>query len=485
MTEQMAPRCGKLASILLGFLIVTGWLTSPAYSQSFDFDRLRRSIDDYVVIVKIKVEVSFGTQTNEHEEELLGTVVTDGGLVVFDGGFLREDNPFIPSGGFPIRSTPTRVRVTTLGGEELTADYVGVDRFTSFGFVQVTAAGRKFKPVRFVPVPAFEVGSWLATFILLPEFVEPRLSADIGMISSMVRAPESFPLTVGFSPVEFGGLLFDEKLRPVGLLGELTDPTQRDGSSDDMMDPYGGMEMPLLGVITAERLEKLIADPPRRGQTGRSWLGITMQALTPDIAEFLKIAAPGGILVNEIMPGSPAENCGLQVGDIIYTVRGERVDVDREEELSVFQRQVSTFGVGSSVDLGILRPRDDGTLDSLAMTALLTAAPLAASEAAEYEYAPFEMTVRDLVFSDYVGFNVEQNSLTGVVVTEISPGGLASISGLNPGDVISQVNNQATASTQEFEAQMSALQSERPEEIVFFVWRFGQTLFVHVRAEWP
>ncbi len=119
------------------------------------------------------------------------------------------------------------------------------------------------------------------------------------------------------------------------------------------------------------------------------------------------------------------------------------------------------------------------------MTALLTAAPLAASEAAEYEYAPFEMTVRDLVFSDYVGFNVEQNSLTGVVVTEISPGGLASISGLNPGDVISQVNNQATVSTQEFEAQMSVLQSERPEEIVFFVWRFGQTLFVHVRAEWP
>jgi serine protease Do len=271
----------------------------------------------------------------------------------------------------------------------------------------------------------------------------------------------------------------------VGLLGELSNPTQRDGDRDDMMNPYGGMEIPLLGVITAERLEKLIADPPRRGQTARSWLGITMQSLTPDIAEFLKIASPGGILVNEIVPGSPAESCGLQVGDVIYTILGERVEVDREEKLSAFQRRVSALGVGTTVSLGVLRPRDDGAPDTVQMTALLTAAPLAASDAAEFEYSPFEMTVRDLVFSDYIGFNVEQNSLTGVVVTEITPGGLANISGLYPGDVITRVNDMAVSSTEEFSTQMAALEAERPAEIVFFVWRFGQTLFIHVRTEWP
>jgi S1-C subfamily serine protease len=475
----------KAALVSLGYLAFAAGPTSSARAQSFDFGRLRRSIDDYVVILKIKVEFSFGTQTNEHEEQLLGTIVTEDGLVVFDGAFLNEDNPFVPSGGFSFRSTPTRVKVTTLTGAEFSAQYVGVDRFTSFGFAQIVDAGRKFKPVRFVSAATFQVGSWLATFVLLPEFVEPRLSADIGMISSLVTAPESFPLTVGFSPVEFGGVLFDEKLRPVGLLGELSNPTQRDGDRDDMMNPYGGMEIPLLGVITAERLEKLIADPPRRGQTARSWLGITMQSLTPDIAEFLKIASPGGILVNEIVPGSPAESCGLQVGDVIYTILGERVEVDREEKLSAFQRRVSALGVGTTVSLGVLRPRDDGAPDTVQMTALLTAAPLAASDAAEFEYSPFEMTVRDLVFSDYIGFNVEQNSLTGVVVTEITPGGLANISGLYPGDVITRVNDMAVSSTEEFSTQMAALEAERPAEIVFFVWRFGQTLFIHVRTEWP
>ena len=485
MIRLLTTHFKAVALVFFGYLAVVAGPTSSVRAQSFDFDRLRRSIDDYVVILKIKVEYSFGTQTNEREEQLLGTIITEDGLVIFDGGFLSEDNPYVPSGGFSFRSTPTRIKVTTLAGVEFSAEYVGVDRFTSFGFVRVVDAGRKFTPVRFVPTATFEVGRWLATFVLLPEFVEPRLSADIGMISSLVRAPESFPLTVGFSPMEFGGILFDEKLRPVGLLGELSNPTQREGARDETLDPYGGMEMPLLGVITAERLEKLIADPPRRGQTARSWLGITMQALTPDIAEFLKIASPGGILVNEIVPGSPAASCGLYVGDVIYTILGERVEVDREERLSAFQQRVSTLGVGTTVSLGVLRPHDDGTLDTIETTALLTAAPLAASDAAESEYAPFEMTVRDLVFSDYIGFNIEQNSLAGVVVTEISPGGLANISGLYPGDVINRVNDQAVSSTEEFAAQMAALETERPAEVVFFVWRFGQTMFIHVRTDWP
>ena len=484
MNRQSSFLSAKL-TLTLVLLVAAAVPGRSIRAQDFDFGRLQSHIQDYLVILDIKVEFSFGTQTSEHEERLLATIVTEDGLVVFDGGFLNEDNPYAQSGSFSFRSTPTKVEVTTLAGNKFSAQYIGVDRFTSLGFAQVTDPGSKFKPVRFVPRATFEIGSWLATFVLLPEFVEPPISADIGMISGLIKTPESFPLTVGFSPMEFGGILFDEKLRPVGLLGELPDANRQSNTPDDMMDPYEGMDMPLLGVITAERLEKLIAEPPRRGQNGRSWLGITMQSLTPEIAEFLRITEPGGVLVNEIVPGSPAESCGLQVGDVIYTMSGERVEVDREEKLSVFQRRVSTLKVGSPVTLGVLRPRDDGSVDSVELTALLTAAPLAASEAAEFEYTPFEVTVRDLVFSDYIGFNVEQNSLTGVVVSEVRPGGLANISGLFPGDVISRVGDNSVSTVTEFEAEIVALESGRPAEVVFFVWRFGQTMFVHVRTEWP
>jgi len=481
MTRNRSLRCLTVWMTAAGLI---GSLAAVTRAQSFDFEKLRQRVSEYSVCVKIQVEFSFGTQTNEHEERLLGTIVSDDGLVVFDGGFLVEESPFVPTGGFSFRSTPRRITVITLDEREYVAEYVGVDRFTGFAFARITCADCKFSPVRFVKVSEFKVGSWLACFALLPEFVAPPLAADIGMISSAVTAPESFPLTVGFNSMEFASVLFDERLNAVGLLGALNDPARRDGQPGDIMESYDQMEVPLLGVITADRLDPLIADPPRRGQAARSWLGITMQSLTSDIADFLGLASPGGIVVNEVIPGSPAEAAGLTVGDVIYGVNGQRVDVDREEELSVFQRQVTNMGVGTSVELGVIRPVGDG-LDTLNLLAVLTAAPLAASDAEDFEYEPFEFTVRDLVFSDFIGFNVEQNSLNGVVVAELKPGGLAAISGLYPGDVIQRINDRNVISVEEFTEKMATVEAQRPSEVVFFVWRFGQTMFVNLRTDWP
>ncbi len=113
----------------------------------------------------------------------------------------------------------------------------------------------------------------------------------------------------------------------------------------------------------------------------------------------------------------------------------------------------------------------------------MAAAPLSASDAADYEYKPYELTVRNLVFSDFVDFNVEQNSLNGVVVTAMQPGGLADISGLAPGDVIQRVNDKAVGSVEEFTRVMAELDSGQRGEVILLVWRFGQTIFVNVRAE--
>jgi serine protease Do len=456
---------------------------TAARAQSFDFNELHRSIQPYTVILDIQVEFSFGTQTNEHEQRLLGTIVSEDGLVVFDGGLLQEENPLVPSFGFSFRATPKRIDVTTLDEKKYSAEYIGVDRFTRLGFARIVNGTRTFVPVKFVAAEKFEIGDWLATYALLPEYVDPPLTADIGMISSIVSAPEEFTLTVGFNSLEFASVLYDKKLRPVGLLGEMSDPTNSGADQGGFGDSFDRGQFPLLGVITADRLDKLIANPPQRGRTDRSWLGITMQGLTEDLADFLRIDNPGGIIVNEVVPGSPADLGGVSIGDVIYAINDQRVTVDRDEELAIFQRMVSALAPGTSVELGVYRPSPDG-LDSLRLVAVLSAAPLAASDAEEFEFEPFEFTVRDLVFSDFLNYNIEQSSLEGVVVAELKPGGLAAIGGLRPGDVIQRVNDRDVSSVAEFELYFDELEAERPTEVILFLWRFGQTLFVNVKTDW-
>ena len=136
------------------------------------------------------------------------------------------------------------------------------------------------------------------------------------------------------------------------------------------------------------------------------------------------------------------------------------------------------------VELTVIRSRGEDS-DTLQLSAHLMAAPLAASDAERYEYEAFEMTVRDLVFSDFLSFNVEQNSLEGVVVSQLKPGGLANISGLRPVDIIQRVNDQVVTSADDFSRFLAEIEAERPSEVVFFVWRFGQTLFINLRTDWP
>ncbi|MCP4685712.1 MAG: PDZ domain-containing protein [bacterium] len=479
-TQAMTSSFVAAVLVALSCLMLPGSIRA----QTFDFDRLEKDARQYTVIIDMKIEFSFGMQSNEHEQRLIGTLVSEDGLVMFDGGFLSESNPLSPMSSFSFRADPTTIEITTLEDEKFDAEYVGVDRQTGLGFIRITDAGdRRFTPVEFVTGRQFKLGEWLAVFMLLPEFVTPPTAADVGMVSTLVTSPEEFALTVGFNSLEMASVLFDEDMRPVGVLGTLTDPSSSDSDPGGLMESMGQFALPLLGVITGERLDKLIADPPQKGKTDRAWLGITLQALTEDIAGFLNMDTPGGIIVNEVVNGSPASASGLQVGDVLYEINNQQIEVNREEELVVFQRRIADMGAGTSVEFSILRPVDE-TIDTITLLAVLEAAPLAASDAPEYENDHLEFKSRDLVFADYVRFNVEQGGLNGVVVSELKQGGLAYIGGLHLGDIIQRVDGSDITSVDELSASMALLESERPEEIIFFIWRFNKTLFVNVKTDW-
>ncbi len=436
-----------------------------------------------MVIVDMKLEFSFGVHTADQQERYLGTIVTENGLVLFNGVALGE-NALAAFSPFPVKTTPTKIEVTTLDGRKYDAEYVGVDRFTQIGFIKIIGdENERFTPVIFSAGRRFEVGEWLTLYMLLPEFVSPSLAVDVGMVSSVVESPEFFPLTVGFSSLQMTSVVFDEELEPVGVLGALLDPSQANTDASGVLESFSQFGIPLLGVVVGERLDKLIADPPVKGQPDRGWLGIGLQALTPEMAQFWGLDVPGGIIVNDIVSDSPAERAGLIVGDIIYEVNGGQVAVDKDEKLPIFQRLIAEYGPGASVELAVLRRTESGA-DTLNLIAALGKAPLAATEAPTYEVEALEFEVRDLVFADYLFHNLKPESFSGVVVAELKRGGLADIGGLQLGDVIQSIGNVPVTSIEEVSAVMESIGLEKPREVIFFVWRDNKTLFVNVKTDW-
>jgi len=466
----------------LAALMILSFSPGTVRAQEFDFDKLQEKLNNYTVILDMKIEISFGMQTNEQEQRTLGTIVTEEGLVLFDGSFLATDNPLSAISGMTFKTTPTKIEITTLDGDKYEGEYVGVDDYTKLGFVRITTDEKTaFKPIKFTGNQKFVVGDWLALYMLLPEFVDPPLAADIGMVSLNIETPEEFPLTVGFSMLEAASVLFDKNLVPVGVLGSLMNPS--DNGENMFMESFSSFDFPLLGVITAERLDKLIKHPPEKGEVKRAWLGITLQSLTEDIAAFFNVDVPGGIIVNEVVKGSPAEKAGLQVSDMIVKINDQPIEIDRDELIPIFQRRISEMGAGTAVEFTILRP-DEDSVDTLKLFANLEQRPLGANDAEEYENEPLEFKVRNLVFSDYLFYNLDEDELSGVVVSEITMGGLSNIGGLLIGDIIQRINSTTVTTVEEVREAMAKIEEEKPTEVIFFVWRRNKTLFVNVKTDW-
>ena len=471
--------------LLIASVALVCWSSARAAIDppAFDFAKIEKQVRQFTVIVDIRVELSFGSQTEEQKMRLLGTIIDESGLVIFDGeGLSDETVPTLSNITMKIR--PTRLTARTLDGREFSGEFLGVDRFTHIGFGQLKAAnGEKFTPVKFATNPQFVIGSWLGLYMLLPEFANPPLAADVGMIAAQIETPEKFTLTMGLSSAQAMSVLFDRNYTPVGVVGSLPDPSASSSDAGGMLQGMNASDYPLMGVITGERLARLAANPPRRGKADRSWLGISLQALTPEIADYLKIPVSNGIIVNEVMRSSPASRAGLEIGDIISSVNSVPVLVDKEERVSIFQRMISELAPGTQVEFGVYRPNDGQTPTPLTVSVTIAQAPMTASESPEYDNKKLEFKVRDMVLADFISNNITDSTLTGVVVSNLKSGGLAMVGGLMLGDIVQKIGATSVSKIDDAKAAMDEVEKKKPSEVVFFVWRDGKTQFVNVKTD--
>ena len=174
-----------------------------------------------------------------------------------------------------------------------------------------------------------------------------------------------------------------------------------------------------------------------------TWLGATLQSVTPDIADSMSLKRPSGALISSIMRDGPAARAGLKVGDVIVSIDGQEVD-----DSNTFDYRFATKPLGGSAKLGVIRagrdmvsnialetapdsPRDEITIQSRS--------PLSGAKVANLSPAlADELQLK----------NIDQ----GVVILETDNGSYASNLGFQRGDVIEEVNGTHIAKTRDLES---------------------------------
>jgi serine protease Do len=197
-----------------------------------------------------------------------------------------------------------------------------------------------------------------------------------------------------------------------------------------------------------------------------------IQDVTPPLAKEFKLKDGKGALVGDVTAKSPAEKAGLKEGDIITEFNGKKVTDSRHLKLEVARAKP-----GESVSVKVLR---DGASKSLEVTVreLPGTEKLARGDSnkAEDTGTLNGVAVGDLdrATRQQLGIN---ESVKGVVVTEVQPDSAAAQAGLKPGDVIQEINRKPVRTAEEA---VKMTENTEDKTTLLRVWREGGSRFVVV-----
>jgi len=215
-----------------------------------------------------------------------------------------------------------------------------------------------------------------------------------------------------------------------------------------------------------------------RGKVTRGWLGVYIQAVTPELAESLELKDAHGALVAEVLKGGPAQTAGVKRGDVIVEFNGHPIGDSRELPL-----MVARTPLGTSVTLKVIRdkqPEELKTTITESHEAELASAATEGSHKGEPSVrSSFGLSVRDL--SPELARELGLDTNRGVVITSIEPGSRAEEAGLRQRDVIVEVNRAAVKDLAAYQQAVKA--GDKTKIVLLLVKRGDATLYFAVKPE--
>ncbi len=350
--------------------------------------------------------------------------------------------------------------VRTTDRREFKAEVVGSDRRSDTALLKVDIDDAS--SVQIGSAKGLEVGEWVLA-IGSPFGFDHSVTA--GIVSAKGRSLPSenyvpfIQTDVAINPGNSGGPLIDLDGNVVGVNSQIYSRT-------------GGF-MGLSFAVPIDLAMNVVDQLRTKGRVSRGWLGVMIQDVTRELAETFAMRHPRGALVAQVMPDSPAEKAGVQLGDVIVAFNGQRVNAS-----SSLPPLVGASPIDHPSDLKILREGKEMTLQVVigelpeeGKTGGI--GPLSKVQPAN----ALGLNVRDLSAEESEQLGLKHGS--GVLVEEIVAGPAAG-AGMLQGDVILMLNNQHVGSVDQFRGIVSDL--PQGKSVAVLVQREGGRLFMAMRT---
>jgi serine protease Do len=354
----------------------------------------------------------------------------------------------------------TQIRVTLHDRRVLNAKVIGVDKLTDLAVIKVDA--HDLPAVSWGDSTKLEPGQTVLAFG--SPFGYFQFSVTRGIVSAVNRQnPYSddarklggyIQTDAAINPGNSGGALVNSHGELVGINTFII--------SDSGSFAGAGFAIPAqIAKATADQLIKT-------GSVHHGYLGISMNDVTPENAHFFNLTDAAGAIVAQVTPNSPASRAGLQNGDVIEQLNGQKM-----VNGSALQLAVADVRPGTKIQLGILRNGHQQTVD-LTVGEYHANGQVASIEGdgndSKEQGGKLGLAMADLTPDVRQQLNLP-DGVKGAAIESVRPGSPAEDAGLQPGDVIVQVNRHDVDSANQAVASVHAIPSG--QDVLLLVWSRG------------
>ncbi|HEX8300570.1 Do family serine endopeptidase [Sphingomonas sp.] len=391
------------------------------------------------------------------------------GFIVSADGYIVTNNHVISAGnqrGVVVES----ITVTLPDRREFKAKLIGNDTVSDLAVLKIEGQNLPF--VKFGDSSATRVGDWVVA-IGNPFGLGGSVTA--GIVSAVHRGIGQFDRFIqtdaSINRGNSGGPMFDLNGNVIGINSQIYSPT--------------GGNVGIGFAIPAEQAQPIIATLMKGGAIKRGYLGVTLQPLTPDMADAFGVPKGVGEVISDVKAGEAAQKAGIQNGDVVVRIGGKDVTPDQ-----TVSHLTAGLAPGSRVPFEVIR---DGRRQTLNVTlgnrppedqlrqldpADENSGP-GAGDVDSMAAASLGLQVRTLTpdIARQVGVDP---AMQGVLVLGIAPNSDAAGKGIQRFDVILSVNRQPVTSAADIARIVTAAKNAGRNTVALFVQRRGQGQFIPI-----